>query len=507
LRSLIAKHGGKMLLATSRYQEAIDHSDITFILIPTPSDRDGHFSNGYLKSAMQSLGEALGNNTKPFHIFVVSSTVTPGSLEGTLIPLIEKHSGRKLNDGFGVCYNPEFVALGAVVRGFKQPDLVIIGESSPAAGEAVAQIHQKICINPPVIRRMSITNAELAKASLNVFMTMKISLGKMLANWCERLPGTNIDVIAEAIGHYKPAVESYCGPDHKVLVDCWRDIDHSRLAGNVEYIALGRASSSTSGASKPIARGNILGVGVSALNMDMAVGKIAQWIDRREPNNVIAVPAHCIVECLRDEKLREIYNRAGMVTPDGMPIAWILKMMGHRHVDRVYGPDLMLAMCKYGLDCGYRHFLYGGWPPSVVEQLAVKLREKFPGIRIVGTFAPPFRPLTPEEDQRVIEVINEAQPDIVWVGLGAAKEEFFSDTHVGKVVAPVLIGVGAAFDFHSGAKPQAPRWMMRSGLEWFFRMLTEPRRLGPRYLRDNPAFLWNIVLQALGLKVFRLENN
>ena len=651
LRDLMAKHGGKTLVATSSYQDAIDQSNITFVLVATPSDRHGHFSNGFLKRAMQSLAEALGGNSKPFHIFVVSSTVTPGSVQGDLIPLIERHSGRKLNVGFGVCYDPEFVALGAVVRGFKEPDVIIIGESLPAAGEAVAKIHQRICINRPVVRRMSITNAELAKASLNVFMTMKISFGNMLANLCERVPGADVDTIAEAIGHdkriapsylkgglafggpcfprdtialsafmtkqgiepvlinavervnqhqnqhllectlraikrggygavgimglsfkpgtaviaespairliqklvekgqsvvvydphalecsrsvlsnkvqyassaeecvtrscavvianremeYKTAIESYRGPEHKVVVDCWRHIDQDSLAGNLEYIALGRGA--TSGM-KTITRGNILGVGVSALNMDMAVGKIAEWIERREPKNVLAVPAHCIVECLRDEKLREIYNRAGMVTPDGMPIAWILKMMGHRHVDRVYGPDLMLALCKYGLDRGYRHFLYGGWPPSVVEQLAVKLREKFRGIQIVGTFAPPFRPLTPEEDQSVIEMINDVQPDIVWVGLGAAKEEFFSDTHVGKVAAPVLIGVGAAFDFHAGVKPQAPRWMMRSGLEWFFRMLTEPRRLGPRYLKDNPAFLWNVMLQALGLKAFRLENN
>jgi N-acetylglucosaminyldiphosphoundecaprenol N-acetyl-beta-D-mannosaminyltransferase len=245
-------------------------------------------------------------------------------------------------------------------------------------------------------------------------------------------------------------------------------------------------------------RVNILGVGVSAVNMQMAVDEIEGWLERKEPNYVIAVPAHCIVECLRNERLREIYNRAGMVTPDGMPIAWICRLMGQRHVDRVYGPDLMLEVCKLSARRGYRHFLYGGWPPEVVEKLEARLRERFPGIEIVGSFAPPFRPLTPEEDARVVEQINAAKPDIVWIGLGAAKEEFFAESHVGKVVAPVLIGVGAAFDFHAGVKPQAPRWMMRAGLEWFFRMLSEPRRLGPRYLQDNPVFIWNILLQAFG---------
>jgi len=245
-------------------------------------------------------------------------------------------------------------------------------------------------------------------------------------------------------------------------------------------------------------RANILGVGVSTVNMPMAVAQICSWIEKREPNYVIAVPAHCIVECLRDERLREVYNRAGMVTPDGMPIAWILWLMGHRDVDRVYGPDLMLAVCKQSLKSGYRHFLYGGWPPDVVDKLAVQLQNRFPGIQIVGTYAPPFGSAAAHEDEKVTEMINVARPDIVWIGLGAAKEEYWAARHVGKTIAPVLIGVGAAFDFHSGVKPQAPRWMMRAGLEWFFRVLTEPRRLGPRYLKDNPVFIWNLLLQVLG---------
>jgi N-acetylglucosaminyldiphosphoundecaprenol N-acetyl-beta-D-mannosaminyltransferase len=245
-------------------------------------------------------------------------------------------------------------------------------------------------------------------------------------------------------------------------------------------------------------RVNILGVGVSAVNMNAALDQIGGWIERREPNYVIAVPAHCIIECLRNEKLRRTYNRAGMVTPDGKPIAWICKLMGHHQVEQVRGSDLMLEVCKRSVDRGYRHFLYGGWPPDVVQQLAVKLSERFPGIQIVGTYAPPFGPVTAEEDDRIVENINASHPDIVWVGLGVAKEEFWAASHLGRVVAPVLIGVGAAFDFHSGRKPEAPRWMIRAGLEWFFRVLTEPRRLGPRYLRDNPVFIWNILRQALG---------
>jgi N-acetylglucosaminyldiphosphoundecaprenol N-acetyl-beta-D-mannosaminyltransferase len=172
--------------------------------------------------------------------------------------------------------------------------------------------------------------------------------------------------------------------------------------------------------------------------------------------------------------------------------------MGRRHVEQVRGSDLMLEVCQYSVKSGYRHFLYGGWPPEVVEMLACKLKDRFPGIQIVGTYSPPFRPITPEEDALIVGRINAARPDIVWVGLGAANEELWAESHVGKVCAPVLIGVGAAFDFHSGRKPQAPRWMIHAGLEWLFRLLTEPRRLGPRYLRDNPIFVWNVFLQALG---------
>ncbi|MBV9086229.1 MAG: WecB/TagA/CpsF family glycosyltransferase, partial [Acidobacteriaceae bacterium] len=159
----------------------------------------------------------------------------------------------------------------------------------------------------------------------------------------------------------------------------------------------------------PMVRANILGVGVCAINMDSAVARIESWIEQKEPNYVIAVPAHCIVECLKDDRLRQIYNRAGMVTPDGMPIAWILKLMGHRNVDRVYGPDLMLAVCERSVRRGYRHFLYGGWPPTVVEELAKNLRARFPGIQIVGTYAPPFRPVTASEDREITDIINAAR--------------------------------------------------------------------------------------------------
>jgi N-acetylglucosaminyldiphosphoundecaprenol N-acetyl-beta-D-mannosaminyltransferase len=245
-------------------------------------------------------------------------------------------------------------------------------------------------------------------------------------------------------------------------------------------------------------RVNIVGVGVSAVNMQMAISQIQDWIEHREPHYVVAAAVNSIVECLRDEKLRTICNRAGMITPDGMPLVWISRVMGYKHVDRVYGPDLMLAVCERSLNRGYRHFFYGGWPPEVLDKLTANLEASFPGIQIVGTYSPPFVPVKPEEDAAIIARINAANPDIVWIGLGSAKQIYWASSHLGKLVAPVLIAVGAAFDFHSGQKPQAPRWMMRAGLEWLYRLATEPRRLGLRYLKDNPLFLWKVLMQALG---------
>ena len=245
-------------------------------------------------------------------------------------------------------------------------------------------------------------------------------------------------------------------------------------------------------------RGNVLGVGISAVNMPIAVATIEKWIENREQNYVLAVAVHPVVDSQHDPLLRRIYNQAGMVTPDGMPLAWALRLMGFRHVDRVYGPDLMLALCERSLERGYKHFLYGGWPPEVTGRLAGKLRERFPGLQIVGQHAPPFRPLTPEEDQAEVEKINAAEPDIVWCGLGGRKQEYWTSSHMGRLNATVLIGVGAAFDFHSGAKKQAPRWMMRAGLEWVFRLMSEPRRLWRRYLLGNPEFLALVLRQALG---------
>jgi N-acetylglucosaminyldiphosphoundecaprenol N-acetyl-beta-D-mannosaminyltransferase len=202
---------------------------------------------------------------------------------------------------------------------------------------------------------------------------------------------------------------------------------------------------------------------------------------------VCVTGVHGVMESQRDETLRRIHNEAGLVTPDGMPMVWWARAHGHAHVRQVCGPDLMLAFCDRSLTAGYRHFFYGGGV-GVADLLAQRLMKRFPGLVVAGTYTPPFRPLTAEEDADVTARINGSGADIVWVGLSTPKQEHWMADHRGLLDAPVLIGVGAAFDFHAGLKRRAPRWMRPLGLEWLFRLSTEPRRLWKRYLKNNPAF-------------------
>lgn len=246
---------------------------------------------------------------------------------------------------------------------------------------------------------------------------------------------------------------------------------------------------------QPADRQNILGVGVSAINMPQAVAQIAAWIEARSPQYVCVTPAHGVMDCYRDPGLKQIFNHSGMTTPDGMAIVWLLKLYGHQHVSRVYGPDLLLATCQAGLAKGWRHYFYGG-QPGVAEKLAAVLTEQFPGLQVAGTFTPPFRPLIEAEAQEVEDKIRTARPDIVWVGLSTPKQEVWMSEFIRQLDVPVLVGIGAAYDFLSGEKKQAPRWVQRSGLEWLYRFFSEPRRLWRRYIR-YPKF----VLLALGQRL------
>lgn len=248
-------------------------------------------------------------------------------------------------------------------------------------------------------------------------------------------------------------------------------------------------------------RENIMGVLVSAVNLDTSAKVLHGWIRDQVPHYVCLRDAHGIVLSQQDEKLRQIHNAAGLVTPDGMPLVWLLRLHGHRDVDRVYGPDLLSEICERSRTEGYRHFFYGG-KQGVAERLADSLRARFPGLDIVGTYSPPLRPIGYKEDSHVIEKINQTKPDIVWVGLSTPKQEYWMANHRKILDAPALIGIGAAFDFHSGLIKQAPKWVQRSGFEWLYRLVREPKRLGSRYFKTIPTFLTLALLQTLRLRTF-----
>ena len=252
------------------------------------------------------------------------------------------------------------------------------------------------------------------------------------------------------------------------------------------------------------ARVNVLGVAISVLNLDLAVERVAQALESGEKGYVCVTGVHGVSEAQSDSAFRAVLNRAFLNTPDGMPMVWLGRLRGFRQMRRVYGPDLMLRVCEYSVRRGYTHFLYGG-AEGVAQALRERLEVQFPGIKIVGTFAPPFRPLTADEEEELTKRFAEAKPNIVWVGLSTPKQERFMSEHWRTLDAGLWFGVGAAFDFHAGRVRQAPRWMQSCGLEWFFRLCCEPRRLWKRYLRNNPLFVLRSIAQLTGLKRYPLD--
>lgn len=236
---------------------------------------------------------------------------------------------------------------------------------------------------------------------------------------------------------------------------------------------------------------DILGVRISALTMNDAVQNIERWIDQRQKHYVCICTVNNIISAQDDPAYMELVNNAGMRTPDGMPLVWLSHRAGHKHVTRVYGPDLMLEMCARSSTTRHRHFFYGGGP-GVVDELTQNLADRFPGLDIVGKCTPPMLAVGEMESQDTIDLINASGADIVWVGLNTPKQDWWVANHRKLLNAPVLIAVGAAFDFHSGRVRQAPRWMQRNGLEWLFRLSQDPKRLWRRYLVLNSRFIGSI---------------
>jgi N-acetylglucosaminyldiphosphoundecaprenol N-acetyl-beta-D-mannosaminyltransferase len=239
-------------------------------------------------------------------------------------------------------------------------------------------------------------------------------------------------------------------------------------------------------------RVDVLSVPIAATTLARAVDRVERWVVGRQPQYVTFTGVHGVMESRHDPALLRIHQEAGMVAPDGMPMVWSARIAGVRDVTRVYGPDFLLAMCERSSAKGYRSFFYGG-KDGVPEQLAATLERRFPGLLVVGTYSPPFRPLSADERSEVAAMIRAAEPDLVWVGLSTPKQERWMAELCPLLDGPVLLGVGAAFDIHSGNLRQAPGWIQRSGLEWLFRLVMEPRRLWRRYLSNNPRFLWAII--------------
>lgn len=250
---------------------------------------------------------------------------------------------------------------------------------------------------------------------------------------------------------------------------------------------------------------NVLGVRVSAVNLANAVRLAEDWIALGSPGYVCVTGVHGVMEAHRNSDFRKILNHAIMTLPDGMPMSWVGHVQGFRKMDRVFGPDFMSTMCRLSVERGYRNFLYGG-QPGVAELLRNSLQTKFPGLQIVGTYAPPFRELSPWEEQEITDQVRRSRPHILWVGVSTPKQERFMAQYFKRLDVPLLVGVGAAFDYHTGRLRDCPDWIKRAGLQWLHRLLQEPRRLWRRYLSSNPAFLWHIACQLTGLRQYPYQH-
>ncbi|MGD0060330.1 MAG: WecB/TagA/CpsF family glycosyltransferase [Verrucomicrobiia bacterium] len=246
----------------------------------------------------------------------------------------------------------------------------------------------------------------------------------------------------------------------------------------------------------PLSHRYILGTRVDATSYGDAAARIVQWAQAGESRYICACNVHMVMEAHDVEDFQRVVNAADLVTPDGMPLVWVLRRLGLKNQARVYGPDLTLAMCAAAAAAGIPVGLYGG-TQEALDTLQTSYRAQFPQLQITYAYSPPFRPMTREEDDAVVQAINASGARILFVGLGCPKQEFWVAGHRDRVQA-VMLAVGAAFDFHSARVKQAPQWMQRCGLEWLFRLLMDPHRLWRRYFKNNPRFLWLVLCQLLG---------
>jgi N-acetylglucosaminyldiphosphoundecaprenol N-acetyl-beta-D-mannosaminyltransferase len=238
----------------------------------------------------------------------------------------------------------------------------------------------------------------------------------------------------------------------------------------------------------------VLGVPLALADYERTMDWIDAIVAAGERATLSAAAVHLVMVAQEDEETRRAVTDVSLVVPDGQPLVWALRALGHE-ATRVYGPDLMAKYCERSAANGTRMYLYGGRNQGALVELALRLRRRYPGLRIVGGYSPPFRPLTDEERDWVAEDVNRSKADVVWVGTGQPKQEIWMREMRPLLDAPMLIGVGAAFDFHAGLVPQAPAWMQKTGLEWVYRLSKEPRRLWRRYARYNPRFVASFARQ------------
>jgi len=240
---------------------------------------------------------------------------------------------------------------------------------------------------------------------------------------------------------------------------------------------------------------DILNVKFDLISYHVVMDTIRRWKQLGERHYISITNPHSVMLCQRDLKMQKAIQTADLVTPDGIGILLAAYLLGYPHNGRVTGPELMLKLCDWGRKYGYRHFFYGG-AEGVAEKLKERLCRKYPGLQVAGTYSPPFKTLSRREDQTVVEQINSTEPDILWVGLGAPKQEKWMAKHLGCIQATVMIGVGAAFDFHSGRIKRSPAWMRKVGLEWAYRLIYNPKRMWRRNI-DSPIFLSKVIWQRI----------
>ena len=237
---------------------------------------------------------------------------------------------------------------------------------------------------------------------------------------------------------------------------------------------------------------NLLGTPVSSVDMNTAITLIDEWIDADQRVYVCICTVHTLMEARRSREMRDAVAGASMNTPDGMPLVWLLRRRGHRRTAQVCGPELLPTYVSTSRARSRRHFFYGGGE-GVAEELASQLRARFPGAEVVGAVAPPFGSVEELCTQAAADEINATDPDVIWIGLSTPKQDLWMARMRPRLTAPVLIGVGAAFDFNAGTLKRSPRWMSNLGFEWLYRLYREPRRLWRRYLVNNSAFLWAVL--------------